>query len=185
MAVAITIKESLSRFMKLADDSTQTEINKAVRLGLIAGAEWLINVNLKTRKFRPGNRDRYGFWPRSQKYMNYKRFAQRVRDPQTGLKVQPAKPSVDLVYTGTLRDFIEGRSSDSYRKIPTATSNRIRIRVPIQTPPGHRMQARQYEELGYFSEDEYIEVRRIVVAVVAKELGLKSNVEVNLWRMAA
>lgn len=184
--IYITIKESLSRIISLKPiEVRQKEWNDAVRKGLIAGADWLINVNLRQRKFRPGNRSRYGFAARSVKYMNYKRFARLVRDPFTGLKVQPAKPSVDLVYTGWLRDFIEARDPSLYRKIPTATSNRVRLRVPIQTPQGHRMQAQQYLELGLFTEEEYVEVRRIVVAVVAKEMGFGDATEVQLWRRAA
>jgi hypothetical protein len=186
MAIVISLHESVSRVTKLADENTtQKRINDAVRLGLIAGADWLIENNLRQRKFRPGNRATYGFKPRSQKYENYKRFARRIRDPETGLKIPPAKPAVDLVYTGRLRDFVESRPPDLYRKIPTATSNKTILRVPIQTPSGHRMQAWQYVELGMYSDSEYIAVRRILIAIVARELGLGGHSEEQLWRRAA
>lgn len=184
MAAKVSFRDSLQRIKP--DDVTQYEWNAAVRLGLIAAAEWLIDVNLRQRKFRPGNRDRYKFAARSQKYMNYKRFARRVRDPMTGLKVEPAKPSVDLVYTGHLRDYIEAKPSSEYRKLPTATSNRVRIRVPIPGPPGgYRMKTEQWEELGAISADEFVEARRICVAVVAEIMGFSTTREDLLWRRAA
>jgi hypothetical protein len=187
MPMIVTIKESLQRIKP--DEVLQAEWNGAVRKGLIAGAEWLIETNLRKRKFRPGNRARYNFRPRGAKYENYKRFARKIRDPETGLKVTPAKPAVDLVYTGTLRDFIEGKPASAYRKIPTATSNRVRVRVPIPGPPrvmkkGGGMKQEQWEELGAFSQDEYIQVRRIVIAVVAQEMGFGDASEADLWRRA-
>jgi hypothetical protein len=182
----VTFRESLDRVVPAG--FRQKQVNDAVRSGLILAADYLIEVNLRQRKFATGNRSRYGFAARNRSYENRKRAAEFVRDPDTGLKVRPAKPAVDLVYTGRLRDFIHARGPEVYRKIPTATSNRVRIRIPIQVPGrakgGAYMRAEQYEELSRWTQQEYVEMRRILIAEVARILKLGDASEENLWRRA-
>lgn len=180
----VTFKESLSRLKIFG--LTQAVINDAVRKALIGVGHFLIEVNLRQRKFNTGNRQWYGFRPRSARY-EAKKFRDFIRDPETGLKVRPGRPAVDLVYTGRLKAYIESKPADQYRMIPTATSNRIRLRIPIPVPgrKGGYMQAEQFMELGKWSALEYVEMRRIFIANVATLLGFKSTSEEKLWKGAA
>jgi hypothetical protein len=184
--IVVTLKESLSRIKP--PEVRAKEWNDAVRVGLVKAAEWLIENNLRRRKFKRDLQRVYGFAPRTARYQRKKTYARLVREPETGLMVQPAKPTADLVYTGRLRDFIMGRDPSQYRKLATATSNRVRVRVPIQVPGvsrGAYMRAEQFKELSKFTDSEYVEMRRIVVAEVSRILGFGGGQsEKNLWRRA-
>jgi hypothetical protein len=82
----VTFRESLDRVVPAG--FRQKQVNDAVRSGLILAADYLIEVNLRQRKFATGNRSRYGFAARNRSYENRKRAAEFVRDPDTGLKVR-------------------------------------------------------------------------------------------------
>lgn len=180
----VTFKESLDRILPAGLKAKQ--VNDAVRQALIGVGHWLVEENLRKRKFNTGNRQLYGFRPRSAKY-EAKKYRKFIRDPETGLKVRPGRPAVDLVFTGRLKQFIESKPSTQYRMIPTATSNRVRLRIPIPVPgrKGGYMRAEQYQELGKYSALEYVEMRRIFIANVATILGLGSTNEQKLWKRAA
>lgn len=180
----VTFKESLSRLKIFG--FTQSEINEAVRKALIGVGHFLIEVNLRQRKFAADNRQRYGFRPRSAKHEARKR-REFIFDPETRLKVRPGRPPTDLVYTGRLKAFIEAKPADQYRMLPTATSNRIRLRIPIPVPGrrGGYMRSEQYRELSKYSALEYVEMRKIFIANVATLLGFKTTDESKLWRGAA
>ena len=183
--MVVTLTESLARIKP--QEVRQKEWNDAVRAGLLKAADYLIENNLRRRKFKKDLQRVYGFAPRTAKYQRRKMFARLVREPETKLLVSPARPTADLVYTGRLRDFIMGRDPSQYRKLTTATSSRVRLRVPIQVP--HRMQAAQYAELSKYTDQEYVEMRRIVVEEVGRLLGLGGRFggglsEAQLWRRA-
>jgi hypothetical protein len=46
------------------------------------------------------------------------------------------------------------------------------------------MRAEQYEELSRWTQQEYVEMRRILIAEVARILKLGDASEENLWRRA-
>lgn len=159
-------------------EAKRRDVNQAVTLALLDCADYLIEENLRnpqTGKFGTRSRSKYGFAPRNEKYERKKRYAKLVRDPETGLKVQPDRPATDLRYTGRLRRFIQERGPELYRKLTTATTNKVRLRVPIQVPSvkrGAYMRAEQYEELSRWSQEEYRVMSKIFVARVAHELKI-------------
>ena len=162
-------QRSIVRFALLTDQPDGVSVRawrEALKAGWYAVGEYYDAV-VQPRKFEPGAASRYGFQPRTEKYLKRKR--------RTAAKTWKVKDGgeLDLVLSGITRTAVKRR------QYPRPFYNRVVVDTPtpnyVQMRPRKAGRPNMGAELASVAPDERAEMERIFQTVVESRLQAYSG----------
>lgn len=145
----------------------QRSFNGMVKRSMEKAGEMWIKEFLPIH-FTPKAVQRYRYAKRSDTLNAIKRRARQITN-EAGVKVPMEKPPSPFVWTGEMKREVLGRSVDEFNIRTTATSNKVKAKVPVRIP--HPLNPKNAGEIPRLVRDEIKAMKVVTVEALGKELN--------------